>query len=142
MNLLDQSILGNITTQFHIRPVHPGLQARVRDFSRSFLVQDGGLKNSNVFLLGSNLFHNLTERIGVNEAVLLGNRDHVHSEDPALLSQNLNTWSLGGIVWVVMEPLVGKALLEAGFEGLWSHPISCFLSFYSLCGDENVRSVS
>lgn len=75
LNLLDQPILSDISTQLHVRPVRPGFQARVRYLSRPFLVQDGILKNGNVFLLGSNLFHNLTERIGVDEAVPLGNQD-------------------------------------------------------------------
>lgn len=72
LNLFDQPILSDIATQLHVRPVSPGLQARVRYLSWPFLIQDGILKNSNVFLLGSDLFHNLRERIGIGEAMLLG----------------------------------------------------------------------
>ena len=59
MNLSDQPILGHIATQLHVRPTCPGLQACMRQLGRPFLVKDGFFKDCNIFLLGSNLFHDL-----------------------------------------------------------------------------------
>ena len=69
-DLLDQPVLGNISTQLHVRPVCPGLQACVSHLGRPFLVEDGFFKNHNVFLLGGNLFHDLTKRVRAGEARL------------------------------------------------------------------------
>lgn len=70
LNLLDQPILSDISTQLHIGPVCPGLQARVCYLSRPFLLRNGIFKNNDVFFLGSNFFHNLMENTGVGEAAL------------------------------------------------------------------------
>jgi hypothetical protein len=39
-----------------------------------------------------------------------------------------------------MDLLVGRGLLEVGFEGLWSYSTSFSLSFYFLFMDEYVNS--
>ena len=68
IDLLDQPVLCNVATQLHIRPMCPGLQACMSHLGRSFLVKDGFFENCDIFLLGGNLFHDLTERIRGGEA--------------------------------------------------------------------------
>lgn len=63
LNLPDQPKLSDISTQLHVRPVRPVLQACVCYLSRSFLLRDGIFKDLDVFFLGSNFVHNLIEKV-------------------------------------------------------------------------------